>query len=152
MFILKVTNKESGLVEQTNFLTKEQCLEHKAFIENNGYVFIDRIETIPTWIEITKEAWIETIPAKFDENGIEVEPEQQISHDQEVVQHDQSTLAVKATHDFEIIEDNRLENLQRITELESKVTNRRIREALLTGDYSFIRLIEDQISAIRSSL
>jgi hypothetical protein len=152
MFILKVTNKESGLVEQTNFTTQEQCLNHKVQLESSGYVFVDRIETIPTWVEIIKEAWIEEIPAELDETGMELKSAQQINHEQEVILHEQSSIVVKTTHEYEIIEDNKAENLERILELESKVTNRRIREALLSGDYSFIKQIEEQIKQIRESL
>ena len=36
----------------------------------------------------------------------------------------------------------------KIAELEAKVTPRRSREAMLTGDYSFIRNIEEQIKAL----
>lgn len=152
MFILKVTNKENGLVEQTNFTTQEQCLNHKVQLEASGYVFLDRIETIPAWVEITKEAWTEEIPAKFDENGIEISPAQQINHEQEVVLHEQSSTVVKTTHEYEIIEDNKAENLERIVELESKITPRRLREAIISGDYSFIKEIDDQIKEIRAKL
>tara|TARA_R110000851_G_C12793652_1_gene536653 strand:- start:73 stop:348 length:276 start_codon:yes stop_codon:yes gene_type:complete len=36
----------------------------------------------------------------------------------------------------------------KISELEAKVTPRRAREAMLTGDYSFIQGVEDQIKAL----
>ena len=42
--------------------------------------------------------------------------------------------------------------LQQIIDLESKVTHRRIREALLSGDHSFIESIEAQIAALRNQL
>lgn len=42
--------------------------------------------------------------------------------------------------------------LRQIAELESHQTPRRIREALLSGDHSFIESIEAQIAALRSQL
>ena len=39
-----------------------------------------------------------------------------------------------------------------IIALESQITPRRIREALLSGDHSFIESIEAQIAALRSQL
>lgn len=41
---------------------------------------------------------------------------------------------------------------QQIAELESQQTPRRIREALLSGDHSFIESIEAQIAALRTQL
>ena len=42
--------------------------------------------------------------------------------------------------------------IRQIEELEAKQTPRRIREALLSGDHSFIESIEAQIAALRSQL
>lgn len=36
--------------------------------------------------------------------------------------------------------------------LETKITNRRLREALITGDHSFIQSVETQIIALRLQL
>lgn len=44
------------------------------------------------------------------------------------------------------------EKMQQIQNLEKQITNRRLREAVLTGDYSFIQNIEQQIQIIRDSL
>lgn len=44
------------------------------------------------------------------------------------------------------------EKLAHIAALEAQVTSRRIREAVLSGDYSFIQNIEQQIQIIRDSL
>ncbi len=41
---------------------------------------------------------------------------------------------------------------KQITDLESQITVRRLREAFLTNDLSFIQNIEDQIEAIRATL
>lgn len=147
MFILKVTNKESGLVEQTNFTTKEQCLEFKSTLP---YLFEDKTEVIPEKTEI-KEAWIEVVPAQFDENGVEISPEQQINHKQETIVHPEETLFLKATHDFEIIENKHHETLEKIQELEAKITPRRLREAIL-GDKSFLEQINNEITELRKSL
>lgn len=42
--------------------------------------------------------------------------------------------------------------LAQIAELEAQVTNRRVREAVLSGDKSFIESIDAQIAAIRATL
>ncbi len=48
--------------------------------------------------------------------------------------------------------DPKLPILEKILELECQVTPRRIREAILTGDISFIADIESQIQDLRKSL
>lgn len=42
--------------------------------------------------------------------------------------------------------------LRQIAELEATVTPRRSREAVLSGDYSFIQSVDDQIAVLRESL
>lgn len=42
--------------------------------------------------------------------------------------------------------------LNNISTLEASITDRRIREAILTQDYSFIKSINDQIAILRGSL
>lgn len=63
---------------------------------------------------------------------------------------------IPAEYTYEIIDiSNELEKqakLAQITQLESQITNRRLREAILTGDDSFIFDIEQQVQAIRSTL
>jgi hypothetical protein len=44
-----------------------------------------------------------------------------------------------------------IKKITAIVELEVQITPRRLREALLTGDNSFIKNIEDQIAALRES-
>lgn len=41
---------------------------------------------------------------------------------------------------------------QRIAELEASVTPRRLREAVLTGDHSFVDSVDKQIAALRTSI
>lgn len=48
--------------------------------------------------------------------------------------------------------DSRSVTLNAIAELEMKITPRRIREALVTGDKSFIESIEAQVAALRATL
>lgn len=42
--------------------------------------------------------------------------------------------------------------LKQIEELEAQITPRRMREAILSGDNSFIKSIEDQIQTIRQTM
>lgn len=42
--------------------------------------------------------------------------------------------------------------LQKISELEASVTPRRLREAVLTGDHSFVDSVDKQIAALRASI
>ena len=48
--------------------------------------------------------------------------------------------------------DHRLAILSQIEELEASITQRRLREALLTGDTSFIDSVDAQIAALRAQL
>lgn len=41
---------------------------------------------------------------------------------------------------------------QQIAELEASVTPRRLREAVLTGDHSFVESVDKQIAALRRSI
>lgn len=52
----------------------------------------------------------------------------------------------------ELTEEKRQSLLNDIVALEAKITNRRIREALISGDNSFIDGIEKQIADLRSKL
>lgn len=47
------------------------------------------------------------------------------------------------------IEENEKQKLNEILELEKQITPRRVREALLSNDYTFIQSIENQIAALR---
>jgi len=51
-----------------------------------------------------------------------------------------------------LAEDLRKEKLAAIAELEATVTNRRLREAVLSGDNSFIESVDAQVAAIRETL
>ena len=50
------------------------------------------------------------------------------------------------------IEELKQQKLYEIKKLESQITNRRIREAILTGDYEFINDIENKINELRKEL
>lgn len=50
------------------------------------------------------------------------------------------------------VPDPRLSILNQIAELEASTTQRRLREALLTGDTSFIDSVDTQIAALRAQL
>lgn len=122
MFILKVTNKQSGQVEQSDFQTELEAVNHKSLLEALGYHFEDKKEIIP---------------AVVADDGSTIEAEKEV--------------IIPATHSFEIIEDVKSEKLKKIAELEAKITPRRIRDALL-GDKSFIEQIEAEIAELRKSL
>lgn len=53
---------------------------------------------------------------------------------------------------IEIAPDPKAATGQQISELESQVTPRRWREALLTGDFTFIESVDTQIAALRAAL
>lgn len=55
-------------------------------------------------------------------------------------------------HSFLLQITHNVDKLQQIAELESQITPRRYREAILSGDHSFIEGIELQIEAIRVEL
>lgn len=67
------------------------------------------------------------------------------------------TIEVPAEYSYEItditaeLESSKLVKLRQIEELEALVTPRRYREALLSGDHSFIESIEAQIEVLRNS-
>lgn len=50
------------------------------------------------------------------------------------------------------VPDPRLTILNQIAELEASITQRRLREALLTGDKTFIDSVDAQIAALRAQL
>jgi hypothetical protein len=46
MFILKVTNKQSGQVEQSDFQTELEAVNHKSLLEALGYQFEDKVNDL----------------------------------------------------------------------------------------------------------
>ena len=58
----------------------------------------------------------------------------------------------QAYHNFNLAINHNVDKLQQIAELESQITPRRYREAIVSGDHSFIEGIELQIEAIRATL
>ena len=107
-----------------------------------------------------------TIP---EETIIEV-PEQVIHHPEQLDEHgnlmseayDQIIPAVTrivpayevqvANYTKEIIENKEKDIKEAIFMLESQITPRRVREAMLSGDFSFIQEINSQIEALRQQL
>jgi hypothetical protein len=102
---------------------------------------------IPSWEQVVP-AWVETIPEYTNENG-ELVPEQVIEHEQKVIQH-------KETYSIEVVdiskEVEKQKIIKQIEELEAMITPRRIREALLSKDYTVISRVEEQIAILRSQL
>jgi len=41
MKILKVTHIQNGTVERSDFLTEQECLDHKSYLESLGYDFVN---------------------------------------------------------------------------------------------------------------
>lgn len=124
MYILKVTNNSTGAIEQSDFQTEQECQAHKVYLESIGYSFT--------------EQKIQTDAAIVDISGIIVEPEKYET--------------IPAPYSFSIEANPKAEKLAAIAALEAKVTPRRLREAILTGDHSFIDDIESKISDLRASL
>ena len=101
----------------------------------------------PSWTEIIP-AYAEVIPEKTLEDGSVVS--------EEVIYHEEVTIHHEGSYSIEVIdisaEVEKENKLKQIAELEAKITPRRLREAVLSGDNSFIVDIDNQIAAIRSSL
>ena len=89
------------------------------------------------------------IEAVLDEQGNELEPART-----EVIEAVYETIPSEFTVEIEDIssEIERQNKLKQISDLESQITPRRMREAMLSNDFSFIESIESQIQVIRSSL
>lgn len=60
--------------------------------------------------------------------------------------------ATSRESDDEVRRQNAAVTLAKIADLELKITQRRVREALLTGDVSFIADIDAQIATLRATL
>lgn len=52
----------------------------------------------------------------------------------------------------EIIDNSHLAIIEQIKELEASITPRRLREAILSGDFSFINGVNSQIETLRNQL
>lgn len=41
MKVLKVTHLQNGTIERSDFLTEQECLDHKTYLESLGYDFVN---------------------------------------------------------------------------------------------------------------
>lgn len=89
------------------------------------------------------------IEAVFDEQGNELEPART-----EVIEAVYETVPSEFTIEIVDIssEIEREDKLKQIRELESQITPRRMREAMLYNDFSFIQEVNSQIEALRQQL
>lgn len=152
MFKLIVKNKATGQTEQSDFKTQAECEAHKEYLKSIGYSFESFTFERPSFEEVVTPAWTEETPAEFDENGNETKPSQTINHEEVKIFHEAVVEIVGPSYSFEIVEDLKTEKLQKIKDLEQSITPRRLREAILSGNNSFIEQVEAQISEIRNNL
>lgn len=154
MKILKITNVKTGQVQQSDFQTQEECLAH--FEKHKIEGFWGKEEQIivhPSYVINHPE--IPEIPATFDQNGVELSPliPATLAYDEIVPE---STEIIPCEYTMEIIDNSLVEAreaiIQQIASLEAQITPRRVREALLSGDHTFIQSIEVQITALRLTL
>lgn len=89
------------------------------------------------------------IEAFFDEQGNELEPART-----EVIEAVYETIPSEFTIEIVDIssEIEREDKLKQIRELESQISPRRMREAMLYNDFSFIQEVNSQIEALRQQL
>lgn len=141
---IKIISKQTNeITHLAKFETQEECNawiqecesveafgkpEHQIVIEEIKYVSIEVV--LDENDNIVEEARTEVIPAIVE------------------------TIPAEYTIEIEDIssEVEKQQKLEAIEELEAQITPRRIREAILTGDNSFILSMETQIEQIRNSL
>lgn len=172
MKILKITNLKTGQVQQSDFQTQEECLAHfekyKAVgfwgKEEHSIVHPSYVINHPEVLEVVGQEAAAEIPATYDANGVETSPfvpakefiqavPYQAAYEEivpEVIE------VIPCEYTMEIIDNSLVEAreaiIQQIASLEAQITPRRVREALLSGDHTFIQNIEAQISALRGTL
>ena len=144
MFILKVT--KNNQVQQSDFSTRVECEAHFEKYRAEGFWGKEEYS-------ISHEE-IPAVEAKAEERDIDgnllspaIEAKAAIPSYIEVV---------PCEYTYEILDNTILDNQEsikkQIAALESQITSRRVREAVLLNDHTFLQDIDNQIISLRAQL
>lgn len=140
---LNIYNTNNRIIAYRDFNNDQELNEYISFIHVNNSWGKPEHQVL-----VSPEQTIQ-IEAVLDEEGNELEPART-----EIIEAVYETVPSEFTYEIvDITSEIEAENKKKqIAELEAQITPRRLREALLSGDTSFIDSVEQQIQAIRNNL
>ena len=144
MFILKIT--KNGQTQQSDFSTIEECESYFQKYKAEG--FWGKEEHSISHAEIPA---IEAQDEVRDAEGVLISP---AIEGRAVIPANVEVVPCEYTYEIldNTIESNKEAIKKQIADLEAQITSRRVREAVLLNDHSFLQSIDDQIISLRAQL